>query len=114
MEGAGGRELGFVLLSFGLGFFCCFVFGFVVVVVFKTQFLCVDQAGLRDSPASASEVLGLKVCVLHHAQPTPGVLCGSWDVKQVPMPLTNFAISLAHDIFFCCCFLKLKLFHFVF
>jgi hypothetical protein len=64
--------------------FCLFCFGFFVVVVvavvvfFKTGFLCspgcpgthfVDQAGLelRNLPASASQVLGLKVCAT-----TPG------------------------------------------
>jgi hypothetical protein len=53
-----------------------FLWGGVVVVVFETGFLCValavhsgthsvDQTGLelRDTPASASKVLGLKVCV---------------------------------------------------
>jgi hypothetical protein len=56
-------------------FFCFFLF------VFETGFLCcspgcpgthfVDQAGLelRNSPASASRVLGLKVCTT-----TPGIL----------------------------------------
>jgi hypothetical protein len=54
--------------------FCLFVcFGFFVCLFFETGFLCspgcpgiyfVDQAGLklRNLPASASEVLGLKVC----------------------------------------------------
>jgi hypothetical protein len=56
---------------------CLFVclFGLVLVLVFETEFLCialavlelthfVDQAGLklRNLPASASRVLGLKVC----------------------------------------------------
>jgi hypothetical protein len=52
-----------------------FFFGF-----FETGFLCVapavlklnsvDQAGLelRNPPPPASQVLGLKVCVRHHAQ----------------------------------------------
>jgi hypothetical protein len=50
-----------------------FVFAFVYVFVFETEFLyspscpgthSVDQAGLelRNPPASASQVLGLKVC----------------------------------------------------
>jgi hypothetical protein len=55
--------------------FCLFVlFCFVLFCFFKTGFLCialaileltVDQAGLelRNLPASASQVLGLKACV---------------------------------------------------
>jgi hypothetical protein len=60
---------------FGWGFFgCCFVFVFVFVFVFRDRVSLyspgcpgthsVDQAGLelRNPPASASRVLGLKEC----------------------------------------------------
>jgi hypothetical protein len=68
---------GFVLFCFFF-VFCLFVF-FFFLVFFKTGFLCValavlelhsvDQAGLelRNPPASASRVLGLKACAT-----TPG------------------------------------------
>jgi hypothetical protein len=65
---------GFVWLLCFL-FFLCLVFLFCFVLFFKTGFLCValaelegthsvDQAGLelRTPPASASQILGLKVC----------------------------------------------------
>jgi hypothetical protein len=47
------------LTSLSLGFY-----SFFVCLFFKTGFLCVDQAGLelRNPPASASQVLGLKAC----------------------------------------------------
>jgi hypothetical protein len=64
----------FSFLSFSfLFFFFCFFFVFFFFLFFKTGFLCspgcpgthfVDQAGLelRNPPASASQVLGLKAC----------------------------------------------------
>jgi hypothetical protein len=35
----------------------------IILFSLKTGLLCVDGLELRDSPASASQVLGLKVCL---------------------------------------------------
>ena len=64
----------FLCLLFVIFLHACWCFLFVCLFVFETGFLCspgcagthfVDQAGLelRNLPASASQVLGLKVCV---------------------------------------------------
>jgi hypothetical protein len=70
----------YVLIEKKLFFFFCFLF--FVCLFFETGFLCspgypgtpfVDQAGLelRNPPASASQVLGLKACAI-----TPGEKVG--------------------------------------
>jgi hypothetical protein len=60
-----------------MGLFICCFFGFVLFWLFETGFLCVALAVLavtlqtrlasnskEDTPASASQVLGLKVCAI--------------------------------------------------
>jgi hypothetical protein len=71
----------------GVWFFCFVLFCFVCLFFRDRISLCspgcpgthsVDQAGLelRNPPASASRVLGLKACAT-----TPGLVCGSYVLR---------------------------------